>query len=194
MPTKPDPSLGSGQVLSLSAPEQRRLSPDFIARCAITAFAGRLPLRWPTPPQTPPSPKRRYRSHYQPPDPSHLLALDAVAWASISAFDLLLYLVDFSGLRPVLAQKLYRPSARGRIPFDPLSLFLLFGWQLVNRWERVETLRHLAEPRYADYAAAFGFRPGIYPTEGGLRYFLTTLGAQNLSDLLLQSMSLTVVC
>ncbi len=176
--------------LTLSAPEQRRQSPDFLARCAITAFAGRLPLPWPTPPKMRPSPKRHYRSQYRPPNPNRLLALDRAAWATMPSFDLLLLLIDFCGLRPVLAAKLYRPSARGRSPFDPISLFLLFGWQLVNRWDRLEALRHLAEPRYADYAAAFGFRPGVYPTEGGLRYFLTTLGAQNLSDLLLQSMSL----
>lgn len=182
MLTKPD--------LSLSAPEQRRQDPNFLARCAITAFLGRLPLPWPTPPQTPPSPKRHYRSHYPPPDPNHLLAWDRAVWANLTPFDLLLYLVDFSGLRPVLAQKLYRRSARGRIPFDPVSLFLLFGWQLDNRWTRTETLRHLAEPRYADYAAAFGFRPGLYPTEGGLRHFLKAIGEKNLSDLLVQSMRL----
>jgi hypothetical protein len=38
-------------------------------------------------------------------------------------------------------------------------------------------LNHLAEERYADYAAWFGFRNGVFPTEGGMRYFLTQLGA-----------------
>lgn len=176
--------------LSLSAPQQRAQDPDFLARCSITAVAQCLPLPWPTPPKTPPSPKRSYRSHYQPPSADHLPGLDRTAWENLALFDLIVHLVDFSGLRPVLAQKLYRRSARGRTPFDPLSLLLLFGWQLTNRWKRTETLRHLAEPRYADYAAAFGFEPGVYPTEAGLRYFLTTLGEHNLTDLLVQSMTL----
>ena len=51
-------------------------------------------------------------------------------------------------------------------------MFLLQAWQIVNCWSRAETLRNLAGPRYADYAALFGFEEGAYPTEGGLRYFL----------------------
>ena len=94
----------------------------------------------------------------------------------LSEFDLLLRLVDFAPLRPVLAHLLGWTSGRGWIPFDPLSLFLLSGWQLVNGWTRGATLTHLADPRYRDYAQAFGFRDGVYPTEGGLRYFLTALG------------------
>ena len=42
--------------------------------------------------------------------------------------------------------------------------------------QRQEMLKPLAEERYGDYAAWFGFRNGVYPTEGGLRYFLTTAG------------------
>jgi hypothetical protein len=102
--------------------------------------------------------------------------LDRAAWAHLSDFDLVLRLIDFSGLRPVLAQRLGWTSARGWCPFDPVSLFLLQAWQLVNRWSRAETLRKLADPRYADYAERFGFEEGVYPTEGGMRHFLTALG------------------
>ena len=176
--------------LSLSAAEQRRQDPAFVARCAIGAFAGRLPLPWPTPPQTPPSPKHHYRSRYEAPNPNTLLHLDNAAWAASSPFDLLLHLVDFSGLRPVLAAMLYRPTARGHVPYDPVSLFLLWGWQQTNRWNRSETLRHLAEPRYGDYAVAFGFETGCHPAESGLRYFLDTIGGHNLSALIEQSMAM----
>jgi hypothetical protein len=179
---KPDPTLG--------AAEQRRRNPDFLARGAITSLANRLPLPWPTPPESRPSPKPRYRSAYLSPDPRSLLGLDEAAWAALDNFDLVLRLVDFSGLRPVLAAKLYRASALGRVPYDPISFFLLFGWQLSNRWNRVETLRHLAEARHSDYVTAFGFRKGLYPSESGYRYFLTTLGKQYLGDLLVQSMNL----
>jgi len=101
------------------------------------------------------------------------------AWLDLSDFDLALRLVDFSGLRPVLAQCLGWKSGRGWEPFDPVSFFLLYQWQTSNRWTRQEMLNHLAEERYGDYAAWFGFRNGVYPTEGGLRYFLTTLGRQS---------------
>jgi len=179
---KPDPSL--------DAAEQRRRNPDFLARAAISSLADRLPLPWPTPPETPPSPKRRYRSAYLPPDSRRLLGLDERAWAALGNFDLVLGLIDFSGLRPVLAEKLYQASALGRVPYDPISFFLLFGWQLFNRWKRLQALRHLKEPRHADYADAFGFRSGYHPSESGYRYFLTTLGKKPLSDLLVQSMNL----
>jgi hypothetical protein len=87
-----------------------------------------------------------------------------------------LRLVDFSGLRPVLAQRLGWTSGRGWKPFDPISLFLLHGWLITNAWNRAQTLKNLADPRYADYRERFGFEKEAYPTEGGLRYFLTRLG------------------
>ena len=183
-------TLSARPDLTLTARQQRQHDPDFLARCDIAALVGQLPLRWPTPPQVPASPKPRYRSDYQPPDPARVQQLDEAAWQSISLFDLLLLLVDFSGLRPVLASKLYRTSARGRIPFDPISCFLLFGWQLVNCWKRLEVLRQLAKPRNGDYREAFGFRSGVYPSESGYRYFVTVLGQKPLGELIRQSMEL----
>jgi hypothetical protein len=190
MPTLSTITLAAKPDLTRSATEQRQHDPDFAQRCAINALAERLPLRWPTPPEVPPSPKPRYRSRYQPPEPARVQQLDLAAWESIGLFDLVLLLVDFSGLRPILAQKLYRVSARGWVPFDPVSCFLLFGWQRLNRWQRLETLRKLADPRNADYARAFGFAPGVYPSESGYRYFLTVLGQKTLDDLIRQSMAL----
>lgn len=106
-----------------------------------------------------------------------LAGLDQIlTWKNLSDFDLLLRLVDFSGLRPVLAHLLGWQSGRGREPFDPVSFFLLVGWQIANQWKRSQTLKNLADDRYADYASWFGFRNGVYPTEGGMRTFLTTLG------------------
>jgi hypothetical protein len=101
---------------------------------------------------------------------------DLTSWDELSGFDLLLGLVDFSGLRPVLAQRLGWRSGRGQQPYDPVSLFLLLGWQIINRWNRAETLRKLQQPRYADYVRRFGFWEGMLPCEGTLRYFLTALG------------------
>jgi hypothetical protein len=159
---------------NLTATEQRTHDSRFVRTCRWTALRDRVPLRWPTPPDTPPSPKRRYRSLYvyrgyaDLDEPAH--------WDQLNHFDLVLRLIDFTGLRPVLAQRLGWISARGYEPFDPVSFFLLNGWQLTNRWTRTETLLHLGEDRYADYAERFGFENGVFPTEGGVRHFLTALG------------------
>ena len=159
-------------------PEQTRAGEGaFVRQCSLLSLQKSLPLQWPTPPDLPASPKKRYRSAYVYPwqaevsDPAKLLA-----WKELSDFDLLLRLVDFSGLRPVLAHLLGWKSGRGWKPFDPVSFFLLVAWQIINRWKRNRTLTNLADERYADYARWFGFQKGIYPTEGGVRYFLTTLG------------------
>jgi hypothetical protein len=133
-----------------------------------------LPLRWPTPPGTPDSPKRRYRSHYLYRGCDDLD--DLANWEHLSAWDLVVRLVDLTSLRPWLAWRLGWTSARGQVPFDPVSMFLLVGWQLVHSWSRAQALRNLRDPRYADIAARMGFHPGQWPTEGGVRYFLTTLG------------------
>jgi hypothetical protein len=161
-------------VAKLTPVETRAQDLSFTSQCSLTGLQGRLPLCWPTPPDTPPSPKKRYRSDYVYRGWDDLQ--NPAAWLHLSDFDLLLRLVDFSGLRPVLARLLGWTSARGYCPFDPVSMFLLHGWQITNGWTRAQTLRKLRNPRYADYALRFGFQDGVYPTEGGMRYFLTAMG------------------
>jgi hypothetical protein len=158
----------------LTAVASRAQDEQFAAQCSWAGLRNQLPLRWPAPAATPACPKRRFRSQYVYSGSQDLA--DPMVRQHLSAFDLLLRLVDFAPLRPVLAHILGWTSARGWIPFDPVSLFLLIGWQLVNGWTRGATLAHLQEPRFRDYAQRFGFRNGIYPTEGGLRYFLSALG------------------
>ena len=155
----------------------------FVGQCNLASLQKCLPLAWPTPTGTPASPKKRYRSEYvyewraQLQDLSQLLA-----WKDLDDFDLVLRLVDFSGLRAVLAQLLGWKSGRGWQPFDPISFFLLIGWQITRMWSRSQALKNLDDERYADYRREFGFHPGVYPTEGGMRYFLTTLGHHSDSD------------
>jgi hypothetical protein len=161
----------------LDAVQARAQDPNFVHQCSLAGLQERLPLPWPTPPGTPPSPKHDYRSHYVYLGWQDLQ--EPATWEHLSDFDLALRLVDFTGLRPVLAQLLGWTSARGWRPFDPVSLFLLQGWQITNDWSRTQTLQNLHAPRYADYAQRFGFQNGIFPTEGGMRYFLTTLGANS---------------
>lgn len=159
--------------------ESRADDSDFVEQCSLSALRARLPLRWPERPDLPPCPKRSYRSWYRHPAADSSTwqdLLSPAAWSELDDFDLVLLLVDFSGLRPLLARRLNWTSARGWRPFDPVSMFLLQAWQIVNGWTRAQTLENLAKKRYADYARRFGFREGVYPTEGGLRHFLTALG------------------
>jgi hypothetical protein len=158
----------------LNATAARAQNHDFVQACNFLALQERLPIQWPVPPDVPPSPKRSYRSQYIYLGCDDLQ--DRQAWEHLSNFDLVLRLVDFSGLRPVLAQRLGWTGARGQQPFDPVSIFLLQGWQITNGWNRTQTLKNLADPRYDDYRVRFGFKKGVYPTEGGLRYSLTALG------------------
>lgn len=153
--------------------QSRARDSAFVQQCSLSGLQERVPLQWPTPPDTPPSPKPRYRSNYDYLGYADLE--DGDNWQHLSDFDLVLRLVDFSGLRPVLAQLLGWTSARGRPPFDPVSMFLLVSWQLVNEWKRSVALNNLRDPRYADYRQRFGFQE-VDPTEGGVRYFLTTIG------------------
>ena len=170
------PALAKGAAMKTpGTPQEKRAQElQFVSACSLAGLQSRLPLRWPTPPGTPPSPKKSYRSQYVYAGWEGLG--DPTNWDELSAFDLLLGLVDFSGLRPVLARLLGWRTGRGCQPYDPVSMFLLLGWQLVNCWSRAETLRHLQQPRYADYARRFGFPEGVVPSEGGLRHFLTALG------------------
>ena len=162
-------------VLARLRPSETRAQDlALVNHCSLDSLPAKLPLAWPTPPNTPPSPKRRYRSSYtwqRFADPE-----ERADWEHLSDFDLVFPLVDFSGLRPVLASLLGWTSARGRCPFDPVFLFLFVSWQLVNGWNRAQALRHLNHPRYADYRQRFGFAQGCLPTEDEVRYFLTTSG------------------
>jgi hypothetical protein len=160
--------------------QTRAQDADLVNQFHFADLQARLPLLWPMPPQTPPSPKKQYRSHYRYRSPEKLT--DSAVWDYLPPFEIALHLIDFSPLRPVLAQQLGWQTARGQIPFDPVSMFLLFGWQVSNKWNRAQTLKNLRDPRYADLAAIFGFENGIYPTEGGMRYFLTTLGENSPDD------------
>ena len=146
----------------------------FVTHCSLEGLRDRLPLRWPAPPDLPPSPKRSYRSHYAYRGWQDLD--DPAVRAQLDPFDLTLRLIDFSPLRPVLARRLGWTSARGWTPFDPVSLFLLHGWQITNGWNRSELLRNLRKASHADYGQYFGFEDDEYPTEGGLRYWLSELG------------------
>jgi hypothetical protein len=160
---------------SLSPPQTRAQDRDFVRQCSFAGLRPHLPLRWPTPSAIPDSPKQHYRSYYVYLGYTDLD--DMCSWQHLSSFDLVLRFVDFGGLRPLLAWLLGWTSPRGQVPFDPVSMFLFISWRIVNGWTRAQALRNLRKPRYADVARRFGFLNGDFPTEGGVRYFLTTLGS-----------------
>ena len=162
-----------------AAVETRAQDPTFVAQCSLTGLKDRLPLIWPIPLNTPPSPKKSYRSHYNYLGWDDLL--NPTVWEYLSDFDLILRLVDLSPLRDMLAHLLGWTSTRGQTPFDPITIFLLIGWQITNHWSRAELLRQIRHPRNADYVQRFGIEDGIFPTEGGLRYWLTALGRHSTS-------------
>jgi hypothetical protein len=160
--------------LEISAIEARAQDVAFVTQCSLAGLRDQLPLLWPVPDDLPPSPKRSYRSHYVYHGWEDLE--DPANWEHLFEFDLLLRLIDFSPLRDVLAQRLGWTSAKGHVPFDPVSIFLLIGWRIVNHWNRSDLLKNLKKPALAHYARRFGFEDGVFPTEGGLRYWLTALG------------------
>ncbi len=54
-------------------PQQTRATDTlWVSQCNLVSLQARLPLSWPTPPDLPPSPKKRYRSAYRYPWPDEL--------------------------------------------------------------------------------------------------------------------------
>ncbi len=106
----------------LTASRKRAAHPDFVPTFSLTAVQERLPLRFPVPPGLLPSPKCHYRSQYRYLGYADLA--DPTRLAHFSLFEVVLRLIDFSPLREYLAQAYYAPSAKGQVPFDPVSLFL----------------------------------------------------------------------
>jgi hypothetical protein len=175
-PTPPD----TPRVRPLSAEQKRARQPALRATWSVAALAPALPLTFPVDPELPPSPKHRYRSTYQPPDPA---ALPAPAdWRLLSDFELALALIDCSPLERPLAA-MYRPSAKGQVPFHPVSLLLAvclrrelgLGWRTLARL--------LAGPHGAGWRARLGFVDGQTPSASGLRYFFQTVGADAIAAL-----------
>jgi len=164
----------------LSAPQKRAAHPDFVPTFSLDALRDRLPLRFPVPAEVPPSPKRRYRSHYRYLGPAEL-AVPAVL-ATLTVFEVALQLIDFSPLRNFLAQ-CYTQSAKGQVPFDPVSLFLCvcLRRELHCGWRALAKL--LAGEHGAGWRRLFGFQDGITPSASGLRFFFHTVGRDQIEEL-----------
>ena len=100
----------------------------------------------------------------------------------MSDFELAVHLVDFSGLERVLAQY-YVPSAKGQIPFHPVSMFLAVSLRIETGqgWRKVATL--LSGENGVGWRRLFGFAEGDTPSASGLRYFYQSIGPEPFAEL-----------
>jgi hypothetical protein len=146
-----------------------------------TTLAPQLPLRFPVDPALPASPKLRYRSAYQPPQPG--ACPDPAQWGDRTDFELALALIDFSGLERALATA-YVSSAKGQVPFHPVSLFLCLCLRREQQLSWRALARLLRHDRHgAGWRAHFGFADGVTPSASGLRHFQNAVGAACCADL-----------
>lgn len=169
-----------------TAAQKRAAQPAFVELWSLDALRPLLPLRFPVDPGLPPSPKTRYRSQYQPPDPA---ALAGVELATLSDFDLALHLIDFSPLERALAT-MYQPSHKGQVAFHPVSMFLAISLRREQALSWQETADLLASEHGAGWRVRFGFRAGETPSASGLRYVAQVIDPDLVADLCPRSIAL----
>lgn len=141
-------------------------------RKALAPFAlhklKKLPLVLSGDPNLPPSPKPHYRSIYRYPG---LDDLNEETLMTFSPFEIGVRLFDYSPLEPLLAAHVYRASAKGQVPFHPVSMYLLSLYRRernLSRHEVLRILRHPADGQTLRHCTGFADN---FPSESGLRYF-----------------------
>ena len=138
-------------------------------RFSLVELGPRLPLTFPVSPDIPPSPKTRYRSHYCYQGPGPLQSSHGLD--DLSSFEISLSLFDFSNLEPLLAAHVYRLSARGYVPFHPVSMYLLSLFRRARHLSRPKALRALRHAKEGkELRRQLGF-VDEFPSESGLRDF-----------------------
>jgi hypothetical protein len=96
---------------------------------------------------------------------------DGAVLKTLSPFEIALRLFDYSHLEALLATHIYRASAKGQVPFHPVSLYLLSLFRRernLSRGEALRVLRHEEEGRFLRRYLGFD---QAFPSESGLRYF-----------------------
>jgi hypothetical protein len=147
-----------------TARQKRAANQEALARFALPNLWSRLPLSFPLNPDLPLSPKPHYR--YLVPeglDDPHTLE-------TLSPFDIALRLIDYSNLERLLAARIYVASAKGPVPFHPVSMLLLRVYRREHNLSRHETLRILKSQDGRELRRHLGFEEDI-PSESGFRYF-----------------------
>lgn len=151
-----------------TAMQKRAQNPQALAPFQLDHLKLKLPLSFPHHPELPPSPKPRYRSAYRYPGCDDL---NQEMLETSSAFEIATRLFDYSPLEPLLAAHIYLPSAKGQVPFHPLSMYLLSLYRREGNLSRTEVLRLLRHPQEGQalrHCTGFAHH---FPSESGLRYF-----------------------
>ena len=151
-----------------TASEKREENREALEIFGLDALKEKLPLVFACRPDLPPSPKPRYRSQYQ------YLGLDDLSeetLSTLSTFEIGVRLFDYGSLEPFLANHIYKDSAKGQVPFHPVSMYLLSLYRRNQNLSRHEVLRILRHPTDGQtLRRCTGFEDD-FPTESGLRYF-----------------------
>ncbi|HEM62575.1 MAG TPA: hypothetical protein ENO24_09815 [Chloroflexi bacterium] len=152
----------------LTAIQKRAQNAEALAPFSLDHLEHKLPLVFPRDPDLPSSPKPHYRSAYR------YLGFDdleAEARETFSPFEIAARLFDYSHLEPLLAAHIYVPSAKGQVPFHPVSMYLLSLYRRERDLSRHEVLRILRHPTEGQaLRRCTGFEDD-FPSESGLRYF-----------------------
>jgi len=151
-----------------TAIEKRAQNLKALAPFVLDDLKQKLPLVFPRDPALPPSPKPRYRSvyHYPGYDDLNEKTID-----TYSPFEVAVRLFDYSPLEPLLAAHIYVASAKGQVPFHPVSMYLLSLCRRERGLSRREVLRILRHPEDGlALRRCTGFEDD-FPSESGLRYF-----------------------
>jgi len=151
-----------------SAIEKRAQNRKALAPFALCKLKEKLPLVLSCDPSLPTSPKPHYRSAYRYPGWDDL---DEETLETFSPFEIGVRLFDYSPLEPLLAAHIYRASAKGQVPFHPVSMYLLSLYRRQRNLSRHEVLRIL---RHAEEGQTLRCCSGFdddFPGESGLRFF-----------------------
>jgi len=152
----------------LTAIQKRSQNAEALAPFALDHLKRELPLVFPRDPNLPPSPKPCYRSAYR------YLGfddLDAETLETFSPFEIAVWLFNYGPLEPLLATHIYEPSAKGQVPFHPVSMYLLSLYRRERSLSRHEVLRILRHPTDGQSLRRCTGFEGDFPSESGLRYF-----------------------
>jgi hypothetical protein len=151
-----------------TAIEKRARNPKALAPFRLHTLKEKLPFVLPRDPNLPPSPKLHYRSAY------HYLGFDDLheeTLETFSPFEIGARLFDYSFLEPLLAAHIYKASAKGQVPFHPVSMYLLSLYRREHNLSRHEVLRILRHPEDGQVLRCCTGLENDFPSESGLRYF-----------------------
>jgi hypothetical protein len=151
-----------------TAIEKRAQNREALAPFRLRNLRQKLPLVLPRDPDLSPSPKPRYRSAYGYRGSDDL---NEETLETFSPFEIGVRLFDYSSLEPLLAAHIYVDSAKGQVPFHPVSMYLLSLYRRErnhSRHEVLRILRHQEDGQALRRCTGFG---DDFPSESGLRYF-----------------------